>query len=106
MTWKHFQRATDNTMELRALVEALRLLPDEMVVCVSMHSNYVKKGITEWIHVWKPNGWKNWKKCGVANATLWRELDTAITRQVRVTFTWVKARSGILLNEFADQLAT
>jgi ribonuclease HI len=60
----------------------------------------------EWIHKWKRNGWKNSKKQRVANAALWRELDSAISLHARVEFTWVKAHSGILLNEWAGQLAT
>jgi hypothetical protein len=74
-----------------------------MVVWVSTDSNYVKHGITSWIPKRKRNGQK---KGHVTNATLWCELDSAIARQARVEFTWVKAYSGILLNECADQLAT
>jgi ribonuclease HI len=77
-----------------------------MVVWVSSNSNYVRQGITNWIHKWKRNGWKIAKKGGAANATLWRELDSAVARQRRLEFTSVRAHSGILLNECGDQSAT
>jgi ribonuclease HI len=91
----------------RAVTEALPLLSAGMVVWVSCQrdSNYVTHGITSWIHKWKRNGWKNAKKGRMTNATLWRELGTAIARQVIAEFRWVKAHSGILLDECVDQLA-
>jgi ribonuclease HI len=64
-------------MELRAVTEALCFLSTGMIV---------HQGITQWIHRWKRNGWKNSKKGGVANATLWHELDSAVARQTRVDF--------------------
>jgi hypothetical protein len=90
LLWRHF------TMELRVAV----------VVWVSSDSQYVRLGITQWIQNRKRNGWKNSKKKGVANATLWRELDAAIARMGRVELAWTKAHSGILVNECADRLAT
>jgi hypothetical protein len=62
--------------------------------------------MTQWIHKWKRNGWKNAKKGRVANATLSQELESAIARHSHVELTWVKAHSGILLNESVHQLAT
>jgi ribonuclease HI len=93
-------------MELRAVLGTLNFLPSGMVVLVSSDSQYVRLGMTQWIHNRNRNGWKKAKKWRVANATLWQELDTAIARHRHVEFTWVKAQSGILLNEWADQLAT
>jgi ribonuclease HI len=104
--WKHFPRATDNTTELFAVTEDLKYLQPQMVVRVSSDSKHVKNHITQWIHKWKRNGWKNARKGGVANAMLWRGLDTSISLHIRVEFMWVHAHSGILLNECADQLAT
>jgi hypothetical protein len=77
-----------------------------MVVWASTDSQYVQNGVTEWIHKWKRNGWKNGKKAQVANKTLWMWLDAEVTRHHRVEFSWVKAHSGILLSEIANQLAT
>jgi hypothetical protein len=58
-------------MELRAVIETLKYLPPHMTVWVSTDSKYENNGITEWIHKWQQNGWKNSKKNGVHNATLW-----------------------------------
>jgi ribonuclease HI len=85
----------NNTIELRAVVEMLNCLPQDMIVLVSSDSPSLRLGITQWIHKWKRNGWRNAKK-----------LDTAISLHRHVEFTWVNAHSGILLNECADQSAT
>jgi ribonuclease HI len=92
--WKHYPHATNNTMEHRAVAEALAYLPPGMVVWVSSDSQYFRKGVLEWIHKWKRNGWKNSKKQGVANAVLWRELNAAIARHSRVDFTFCRRRHG------------
>jgi ribonuclease HI len=105
MLWRHFPKATSNTMEMRAVAEALSFLAPNMVVWVSSDLIHYMKGFTQWIHNGKRSGRKKSKKKRVANATLWRELDTAIAYQSRVAFTWAKAQSGILLNECGDQLA-
>jgi ribonuclease HI len=55
---------------------------------------------------WKKNGWRNSKKAGVANKSLWLALDAAVARHRRIEFTWVKAHSGLIHNEIADTLAT
>jgi hypothetical protein len=67
--------------------------------CMSV--NGLKQGMTQLIHDWRRNGWKNSKKVNVANATLPRESDAAVTRQARVVFTWEKTHNGDLLNECA-----
>jgi ribonuclease HI len=71
-----------------------------MVVWVSSDSQYVRKGILEWIRKWKRNGWRNSKKQGVANATLWRELDAEIARHRHVAFTWVKGHKETWFQRF------
>jgi ribonuclease HI len=106
MIWKHIPRATNNTMEPRAVLETLNYLPENMTVLVSSDSQYVRTGTKEWIHKWKRNGWKNAKKERVTDSTLWQKLDTAIALHAHVEFTLVKGHSGILLNECPDQLVT
>jgi ribonuclease HI len=104
--WKHYSRASNNVMESSAVIAGLSFLPPAMVVWVSTASQYVQTGINQWMPNWKRNGWKNSKKEGVANRTLWMSLDSEIARHRVVQFSWVKAHSGILLNEIADTLAT
>jgi hypothetical protein len=77
-----------------------------MVVWLSTDSQYVQKGISEWMPKWKRNSWRNSKKAGVANKSLWLALEKAIARHRCIEFTWVKAHSGLLHNDIADSLAT
>jgi hypothetical protein len=77
-----------------------------MTIWLSADSQYVQKGINDWIPKWKRNGWRNSKKAGVANKALWLALETAIARHRCIEFSWVKAHSGLLHNEIADTLAT
>jgi ribonuclease HI len=105
MLWQHFNHATNNTMELKAATEALRYVPEGMAVWITTDLQYVRNRGLEWMPMWKRKGWKNSKKQGVANAILWRRLDTEIGRHARVEFDWANAHSGTLLNECADQLA-
>jgi ribonuclease HI len=93
-------------MELRAVTAGLTFFPPDIVVWASTDSQSVQKGINEWIPNWKPNGWKNSKKARVANKSLWMSLDARIDHHDVVQFPWVKAHSGIVLNEIADTLAT
>jgi ribonuclease HI len=104
--WKHYSRASDNVMEPSAVIAGLNYLPPGMTVWRSTDSQFVQKGINEWMQKWKRNGWRNSKKAGVANKSLWLALETAISRQRCVEFAWVKAHSGLLHNEIADTLAT
>ena len=76
---------TNNQMELLAAINALETLDKPSTITVVTDSNYVKNGITSWIHGWKRNGWKNAAKKPVANADLWQRLDDA---QARHTVTW------------------
>jgi ribonuclease HI len=99
-------RATNNAMELRAVIEALRHLPDDMHVWISTDSAYVKRGITDWLPGGTRNGWNNAQRNSVVNQTLWQALVAAVARMRVVQWTWVKAHNWYLLNECADMLAT
>lgn len=95
---------TNNRMELMAAIQGLESLKRGIKVRVHTDSNYVKDGITKWIHGWKKNGWKNAKKEPVKNAELWQRLETAIERH-DVSWHWVKGHSGHPENDRADALA-
>lgn len=95
---------TNNRMELLAAIHALESLTRDSAITIVTDSNYVKNGITSWIHGWKKNGWKNAAKKPVANAELWQRLEAATARH-RVTWQWVKGHAGHPENERADALA-
>jgi ribonuclease HI len=95
---------TNNRMELRAAIEALNALKRPCVIDMHVDSNYVKDGITKWIHGWKRNGWKTADKKPVKNAELWQALDEAIKRHT-ISWHWVKGHAGHPDNERADELA-
>lgn len=95
---------TNNRMELKAVIMALEELTRPAAVRVTTDSQYVKKGITEWIHNWKRNGWRTAAKQQVKNSDLWRELDELVSRH-DVVWDWVKGHSGHPENELADALA-
>ena len=95
---------TNNRMELMAVIEALRLLKRPVAVAVHTDSQYVQKGITEWIHGWKRRGWRTAGKEPVKNEDLWRQLDDLAARH-RVDWHWVKGHAGHAENERADALA-
>ncbi|TMV15444.1 ribonuclease HI [Arenibacterium halophilum] len=97
-------QTTNNRMELLAAINALETLGRATEITVVTDSNYVKNGITGWIHGWKRNGWKNAAKKPVANAELWQRLDAAQARH-KVTWKWVKGHAGHPENERADELA-
>ena len=98
---------TNNRMELRAVIEALGkvldLAPDGAEVELVTDSQYVKNGITTWIHGWKKNGWKTAAKKPVKNKELWEELDT-VTGRVKPRFSWIKGHAGHEHNERCDAL--
>ncbi|GAA2246060.1 ribonuclease HI [Rarobacter faecitabidus] len=102
--WGGENPTTNNRMELRAVIEALRALKRPSVVVLHVDSQYVMRGITEWIAGWKRNGWRTKDKKPVKNDDLWRDLDTELGRHV-VTWQWVKGHSGDEGNERADALA-
>ncbi len=95
---------TNNRMELMAAIAALESLKRGIRVRLHTDSNYLKDGITQWIHSWKRNGWKTAAKKPVKNEDLWRRLDEAITRH-RVDWHWVRGHAGHPENERADALA-
>ncbi|SEP66077.1 RNase HI [Faunimonas pinastri] len=95
---------TNNRMELKAAIEALTALKWTVPVEVHTDSQYVRKGITEWIRNWKRNGWKTADRKPVKNAELWQALD-ALMAEHTVTWHWVKGHAGHDLNERADELA-
>ncbi len=95
---------TNNRMELRAVIEALNALTRPCEVVVHTDSQYVQKGISEWIHGWKARGWKTAAKAPVKNVDLWQALDSAQTRH-QIEWRWVKGHAGHAGNEAADALA-
>jgi len=95
---------TNNRMELMGAIEGLAALTESCRVIITTDSQYVRKGITEWLPGWKRNGWRTAAKAPVKNADLWRSLDEQNQRH-QVTWLWVKGHSGHRENEMADQLA-
>jgi ribonuclease HI len=95
---------TNNRMELMAAIRALETLERPSDITVVTDSQYLRQGITGWIHAWKRNGWKTAAKKPVKNAELWQRLDAAGARH-RVTWEWVKGHAGHPQNERADALA-
>ena len=95
---------TNNRMELTAVIRALEALKRPASVQVHTDSQYVQKGISEWIHNWKRNGWRTSDKKPVKNADLWQILD-ALAQQHDVKWLWVKGHAGHPGNERADRLA-
>ncbi len=94
---------TNNRMELRAALEALRALTEPCQVTLYTDSEYLKKGITEWLPNWKR---RNWRRKGgkLANVDLWMKLDEEIGRH-EVHWRWVRGHSGNVMNERVDKLA-
>lgn len=97
-------QTTNNRMELMAAIAGLEALKRTCQVDIYTDSQYVRKGITEWIHGWKKNGWKTSAKKDVKNRDLWQRLDDSIARH-RVSWHWVKGHAGHPGNERADALA-
>ncbi|MCB1517813.1 MAG: ribonuclease HI [Hyphomicrobiaceae bacterium] len=95
---------TNNQMELKAAIEALTALKRPCAIDLHTDSQYVKGGITGWIHNWKRNGWRTANKKPVKNVELWQALDDALQPH-DVTWHWVKGHAGEEFNELADQLA-
>ena len=95
---------TNNRMELMAVIQALRALKRNSRISITTDSQYVKNGITQWIHSWKRNGWKTAAKKAVKNADLWQALEDETTKH-EIKWAWVKGHSGHPENELADQLA-
>ena len=98
---------TNNVMEMTAIVKALEqcLWMEEKYVRIVTDSNYVKQGITSWIHNWKRNGWKTSGGTNVKNKELWIKLDELRERFTMIEWKWVKAHNGTPQNEAVDKLA-
>ena len=95
---------TNNRMEMLAAIRALQALKRPCTVTLHTDSNYLKDGITKWIHGWQRNGWKTADRKPVKNAELWQELLEATARH-RIDWRWVKGHAGHPENERADRLA-
>ena len=95
---------TNNRMELTAVIEGLNALKKRCSIDVYTDSQYVRKGVLEWMPKWKLNGWKTSDKKPVKNSDLWQTLDAASVRHL-VRWHWVKGHSGNPGNEKADALA-
>jgi ribonuclease HI len=102
--WGGEAATTNNRMELMAVIRALEALKRPSRVNVHTDSQYVQKGISEWIHSWKRRGWKTADKNPVKNEDLWRRLDEVAARH-EVEWHWVRGHSGHPENERADELA-
>jgi ribonuclease HI len=96
---------TNNRMELMAAIQALDALKRPSVVELTTDSQYVRKGMLEWMANWKKNGWRTAAKKPVKNDDLWKRLDSAVARH-EVRWHWVKGHSGHPENERADELAS
>jgi ribonuclease HI len=95
---------TNNRMELMAAIQALEALNKPCRVELHTDSQYVKRGVTEWLHLWKARGWRTMTKGAVKNEDLWRRLDSARARH-EVDWRWIKGHAGHEFNEIADELA-
>ena len=108
ITKKYFggeRNTTNNQMELKAAIEALKVLNEPCEVNLTTDSKYVMQGITSWIKNWKKNNWKNSSKKDVKNKDLWVLLDQASEKHI-IKWNWVKGHAGNYGNEIADKLAT
>jgi ribonuclease HI len=97
-------QTTNNRMELTAVVRALEALEHSSTVEVYTDSQYVQKGISEWLPDWKRRGWRTADKKPVKNVDLWQELERVAGKH-RVTWHWVRGHAGHPENERADELA-
>lgn len=97
-------QTTNNRMELTAAIRGLESLKRPAQVVLTTDSEYVMKGIREWMPNWKKRGWKTASKQPVKNVDLWQELDNLVN-QHQVEWRWVKGHSGHPENELADELA-
>lgn len=99
-----YKLTTNNRMELLAAICALEQLNQSCNVDLTTDSQYVRQGITKWIHNWKRNGWRTSDKKTVKNADLWQRLDAACEKH-QVSWHWIKGHAGHAENERCDDLA-
>jgi ribonuclease HI len=102
--WGGETLTTNNRMELTAVIEALSAIKRQSSVVIHTDSEYVRQGITAWIHNWKKRGWKTAQGKPVKNIDLWQRLDAVAAAHV-VQWRWVKGHAGDPGNERADALA-
>ena len=102
--WGGTEDTTNNRMELQAAIAGLQALSEPCQVVLTTDSQYVRKGITEWIHGWKKKGWRTAARKPVKNADLWQVLDEEAARH-QIEWHWVKGHSGHRENDIADGLA-
>ncbi len=98
------EETTNNRMELMAAIRAIELLTRPCDIDLTTDSQYVRRGISEWMEDWKKRGWKTAAKKPVKNKDLWQRLDQAIKPHT-IKWHWIKGHSGHQGNEMADQLA-
>lgn len=98
------RETTNNRMELMAVIIALETLKRPVCIEITTDSQYVKRGVTEWMARWKRNGWKTAGRAPVKNRDLWERLDAALSPH-QVRWHWVKGHAGHAENERADRLA-
>lgn len=103
--WGCEKQTTNNRMELRAAIEGLRALREGCEVEVVTDSEYLKNGITTWIHAWKRKNWMKGPDNPVKNADLWKELDQEVSRH-KTTWSWTKGHANHADNNRCDELAT
>ena len=102
--WGGALDTTNNRMEMTAVIESLKALKKPSEVVLTTDSQYVRKGITEWIIGWKKRNWMTAAKQPVKNVDLWKEIDVLASKHT-VDWRWVKGHSGHAENELVDQLA-
>ena len=102
--WGGEPRTTNNRMELTAVIEALSSLKKRCKVVLYTDSEYVRNGITTWIHGWKARGWLTADRKPVKNVELWQRLES-LSKEHDIVWRWVKGHAGDPGNERADQLA-
>ncbi|MER8368043.1 ribonuclease HI [Mesorhizobium sp. M1378] len=95
---------TNNKMELTAAIEALKMIKSDSPVFLRSDSQYLIKGITEWLEGWKAKGWRNAQRKPVLNRDLWEELEALVTGR-SIIWEWVRGHNGDPMNEEVDQLA-
>jgi ribonuclease HI len=95
---------TNNRMEMTAAIEAIKAIKEKCIIDLYTDSEYLKKGVQEWMPDWKKRNWKKADKKPVKNADLWQALDEVITSH-QIAWHWVKGHSGHTENEIADGLA-
>jgi ribonuclease HI len=103
--WGCDPHTTNNRMELMAAIEGLRALKEDCEVEVVTDSQYLKNGVTIWIHAWKRKGWMKVSKKPVRNCDLWKALDEQVNRH-KTTWAWTKGHASHADNNRCDKLAT